>query len=270
MRLNFSNVDYGSTLPTGQCWSISQKLTNIYERLLDQRGFAGNFDMTLSNTRSVWILLLVLALNSGLLVAGDPTVFRPEIRAFEVSDWRNPPPQNPVVFAGSSSFRLWRTLETDFRQFPVINRGFGGSQMSDLLYYLDPLVIQYSPRAILVYEGDNDLASGKSPAQVLADFQQFYARTRRALPIVPIVFLAVKPSPVRRNLMDAQRELNGGLAKFAATHLNCGFIDTFTPLLNSAGQPRPELYAPDQLHLNSAGYAIWRQTIAPFLPRLLH
>lgn len=214
-----------------------------------------------------WIILLT-AMSTWLLgarAAGKPRTpdaFEPEIRKFEVVDRRTPPPVGAVLFTGSSSIRLWTNLTADFPGRQVLNRGFGGSQMSDLLHFFDRVVVPYHPPMIVVYEGDNDLQEGKTVDAVFADFGTFLRRVREKLPDTSVTFLAVKPSPARQRLLAEQRDLNRRLRELAAKEPRLSFIDTATPLLSPDGSMRPELYREDGLHLNADGYAVWRMTIA--------
>jgi lysophospholipase L1-like esterase len=199
----------------------------------------------------------------------DPKRFEPEMRKFEVVDQRNPAPQRAVLFTGSSSIRLWDTLSKDFPKHPVINRGFGGSHMSDLNFYFDRIVKPYRPSLIVVYEGDNDLAAGKSVDAVYADYLRFLKRVRTELPGTPVLLLAAKPSPSRTPLLGIQRDLDHRLQQLASTTPDIHFIDTFRPLVDADGNPRRELFRDDFLHMNAKGYALWRELIAPVLDRIL-
>jgi lysophospholipase L1-like esterase len=194
-----------------------------------------------------------------------PAVFEPEIRKFEVVDRRTPPPTNAILFTGSSSIRLWTNLVADFPNRVVLNRGFGGSHMSDLLHYFDRVVVPYRPKLIVVYEGDNDLASGKTVDAVFADYQEFVRRVQTQLPGTPVAFLAVKPSRARMKQIGLQRELNARLKAFAASDRGLSFVDTFTPILDDGGVARAELFREDGLHLNERGYAIWARVVREFL-----
>ncbi len=218
--------------------------------------------------RSTAALLLGLALlgpGNSQGTGADPARWDQDIRAFEAADRTNPPPAGAVLFVGSSSIRMWKSLVEDFKDLPVIQRGFGGSQMADLLFYADRIVLPYRPRAIVVYEGDNDLAAGVKPAEVLSSFQAFVAKVRRGLPETRICFIAVKPSPARWKLAAEFREVNRLIAEFAHTSQGVQFIDVFTPMLDSNGQPRPELFTADMLHMNAQGYALWRDHVRPCL-----
>jgi lysophospholipase L1-like esterase len=211
-------------------------------------------------------LRLGLFFVAGTVVAQVPerTVpFASAIAAFEAQDATNPPPRNAVLFVGSSSIRRWETLAQDFPFTPVINRGFGGSTMAHVVHYADRIVLPYRPRLVVVYAGDNDLNSGKTPETLLTDFQAFVGK----VPEIPIVFLAIKPSPKRWALVEKTRVANRLIREFCATEPRLRYVDTFTPMLGADGQPRPELYAPDQLHPSRAGYQLWQSILTPYLHR---
>lgn len=190
-----------------------------------------------------------------------------DMARFAAEDAATPPPARPIVFTGSSSVRLWETLAQDFPGKPVLNRGFGGSQVRDAVWYADEIAVRYRPKQILVYSGDNDISAERTPAQVLADVQAFVARIHRDLPGTPIAFIAIKPSPSRANLLDAQRQANTLVRDWAATTRDVTYIDVFTPMLDAAGQPREDLFVGDRLHMNAKGYALWRGIVAPVLVR---
>jgi lysophospholipase L1-like esterase len=192
------------------------------------------------------------------------TAFERDMQRFAMADATSPPPKGAVLFIGSSSIRLWDALAADFPDVPVINRGFGGSELRDSTYYADRIIVPYAPRKILIYAGDNDLSSGRSPQQLREDFRAFVRRVRRDLPKAGIACIAVKPSPSRVHLLETQRQANALLAAEAET-LDVEFIDIFTPMLDAAGQPREELFLEDRLHMNRTGYEIWRKVIAPYL-----
>lgn len=188
-----------------------------------------------------------------------------DMAAFAAADAAAPPPAHPVVFTGSSSVRMWKSLAEDFPGVPVLNRGFGGSQVRDATWYADQVAVRYAPREIVLYAGDNDIDAGRTPAQVLADFRAFVARIRRDLPGVPIAFVSIKPSLARVGQLPAQREANALVRAEAARMRDVAFIDVATPMLGADGKPRPELFGDDGLHMNAAGYALWRQVVAPYL-----
>ena len=224
----------------------------------------------------VFIVISRLALQAatGATAAGgithpDPARLEGEIRKFELIDLRTPPPLHPVLFTGSSSVRLWTNLTADFPSRAVLNRGFGGSQMSDLVYFFDRVVRPYKPSMIVVYEGDNDLAGGNSVETVYGEFLLFLRRVRTDLPGTPVVILATKPSPSRLKLLASQRDLDTRLETLAQSSPGVFFIDTFHPLLDASGVPRPEYYLDDNLHLTPAGYAVWQRVVEAALNRML-
>jgi lysophospholipase L1-like esterase len=184
-----------------------------------------------------------------------------EFAAFEAQDRGSPPPQQGLVFVGSSSIRLW-DLAGSFPNQPVVNRGFGGSRMNDAVRALPRLVYPLRPRALVVYSGDNDLASGASPEIVAQDFAQLSERMRKALPETVIFCLGVKPSPARREYLTAQRATNRLLAAHCAKEpKRLRFLDVEPLMLNAAGEPDPALFVDDQLHMNAQGYARWTELV---------
>lgn len=195
----------------------------------------------------------------------DSGRFESEIAAFERRDRESPPEPGGVLFVGSSSIRMWCMLGQDFPALRPLNRGFGGSRMDDLLHYAERVVLPYRPRLVVVYEGDNDLAAGRTPAQVHETFRRFSALVRERLPETRVVYVAVKPSPARAQLTPSIRALNRLLRRDAAADPRVDFADVFTPMLRRDGRPRPELFGADGLHMNSAGYAVWRAALAPVL-----
>jgi len=196
----------------------------------------------------------------------DPERFEGAIAAFEAEDATAPPPAGAIVAVGSSSLRLWREqIGPDLSPLTIVPRGFGGSNMNDLLHYLDRAVLAYEPRAILLYEGDNDAAQGLSPASILDRFGELVHRTHAALPDTRIYVLAVKPSPARWELWPTMQETNRLLAEACREDERLRFIDVATPLLGEDGAPRPGLFVDDRLHLNRQGYELWRDRIRPVL-----
>jgi len=190
-----------------------------------------------------------------------------DIARFQALDTQQPPPRGAVLFVGSSSIRFWDSLATDFPGQKVINRGFGGSEVRDSTWYADRIVIPYAPRLIVFYAGDNDLNAGRTPQQVRDDFVAFVTRVRRDLPDTRIAYISIKPSPSRAQLLPQIAEANGLIREAGKRFSNVDFLDVYTPMLGPDGQPRPELFREDMLHMTPAGYAIWRQVVAPELAK---
>jgi lysophospholipase L1-like esterase len=189
----------------------------------------------------------------------------PEIQAFRGADSLAPPAPGAVVLWGSSSFRLWANYQFDLTGHRVLNRGFGGSQMHEALRYFERVVVPLRPRALLVYEGDNDLAAGKPPAQVLAEFQQLVALARRHFPDLKIGFVSIKASPARTSLRAPQDQTNALVRQFCQQTPGLGYIDIVQPMLDAKGQPRPGLFEADGLHVTAEAYRLWAGPVRAFL-----
>lgn len=216
--------------------------------------------------------LLAVLLLLGLQVSRAQTPAAPKVdrwepamKAFEQSDKTNAPPQNAVLFIGSSSIRAWRTLAKDFPEHKVINRGFGGSEIADSVRYADRIVLPYKPRTIVFYAGDNDLAKGLTPERLLADFKQFVSTVHKELPKTKIVFIAVKPSPSRWALKEKVIQSNKLIQDFCDSDKRLAFADVYTPMLGADGLPREELFIQDKLHMNGKGYELWTSVVRPHL-----
>jgi lysophospholipase L1-like esterase len=194
-----------------------------------------------------------------------PPRYEDKIAAFEAADKKTPPPANGVLFIGSSSMTNWKSLEKDFPGIPVFNRGFGGSQIHESTHYADRIVLPYKPKTIVFYAGDNDIAGGKSPEKVFANYQAFVKKVRDGLPDTRILFVSIKPSIARWKLVDKIREANRLIKEFSESDKKLGYIDIFTPMLGADGQPRAELLGEDGLHMTRKGYELWIQKIKPEL-----
>jgi lysophospholipase L1-like esterase len=206
------------------------------------------------------LLLLVPA-----ALPAAPESWAREIAQLTADDDANPPAPGGVVFVGSSSIRLWKTLAADFPGVPTLNRGFGGSELADSVFYADRIVLPYRPRAVVLFAGSNDLNAGKSPATVAADFRAFRTKLHAALPATKLIYLSITLAPSRAKIHDAMREANRLVAADCATDPRCTFVDINAPMAPGGGTPPPGLFVEDQLHVNPAGYAIWARVLAPYL-----
>ena len=191
--------------------------------------------------------------------------FEKEVAAYEAADKADPPPQGAIVFTGASGIRLWKTLAQDFPGFTVINRGFGGSQLSDSIYFAERIVIPYHPKTIVIQAGGNDINVGKTPEQVLADFQAWVVKVRAALPDVRLVYLGQGPSPARWTQREKQQRANQLIRDYIAAGKNMAFVDIWAPCIGPDGEPRPELYIADKLHPSAEQYQIRAKLIRPAL-----
>ena len=169
------------------------------------------------------------------------------------------------TIVGSASIVRWASLQKDFPGVKAVNRGFGGSELADSVFYADRIVIPYQPRIVVLYAGENDLNAGKSPETVFGDFKAFVAKVHAALPRTRIVFIAIKPSPSRVKIKDHVVRANDLIAAACARDPRLAFADVYTPMLTITGEMRPELFVKDMLHLNEAGYAVWTPVVARYL-----
>jgi len=215
----------------------------------------------MKNLRFLSLLLLLLSLDS---FAQDPTRFSDQVRQI-TQDY---PPQDfqaTVVFTGSSTIRMWKSLQEDFPGEKIVNSGFGGSQASDLLHYLDELVLDYAPKKVFIYEGDNDLAAGKTIGEIVETYNLIVRQIHLEHPETEIVLISPKPSLARWELADQYRDLNARLKKYARGKKKVSYADLWNPMLTSNKTPMEDIFLEDNLHMNAKGYAIWANVIKKFL-----
>jgi lysophospholipase L1-like esterase len=222
-----------------------------------------------------WVALLIWPVLNLSLLAQPATEqkqpleprYEKDIRAFEAADKTNPPPQDAILFVGSSSIRLWTNLAAAFPGHKVLNRGFGGSHLSDSVTFVDRIVTPYKPKLVLLYAGDNDIASGKSPEQILSDFKAFVRRIRAALPNTRIAYIAIKPCPAREKYLDSVKTTNRLIRDYSTSDNRLLFVEVFTPMLNKEGRPRADLCIKDGLHPNAQCYELWASILRPLLDK---
>ena len=193
--------------------------------------------------------------------------FSGDIQAFKKTDQEHFPPKNAILFVGSSSFTRWNNIESYFPGYTVINRGFGGSSLPDVIRYSNEIIFPYQPKQVIIYCGENDIASSDTvtAAIVFKRFTQLFEGIRQHLPRASIVFISMKPSPSRSHLMPLMEEANGKIKGFLSKDPNTLFLDVYHLMLNKEGKPLNELFGPDSLHMNEKGYAIWQKAITPIL-----
>ncbi len=187
----------------------------------------------------------------------DPLRFTEVVEGYKAADSVRKPMPNSLLFIGSSSIHGWKTLAADFPELNVINRGMGGSHMSDLIYYLEDIVYPYYPNAIVVYEGDNDISAGKTPEKVFEDYLTFVSKIYTKWPNLPIFFISIKPSLARVQHLKNMAKANALIKAHTEQHKPLFYIDVFTPMLGADGNPRPDIFGHDGLHMNEVGYALW-------------
>lgn len=192
-------------------------------------------------------------------------VWGKSILQFEKQDSVSLPKTDGILFLGSSSFTIWKDVQNYFPGKNIINRGFGGSQMSDILYFKERLILPYHPKQLVIYEGENDIASGEKPDSILSELARLVTWTRKQIPGIRITVVSMKPSPRRWELKEPMLEMNTRLTQFAAEGKNIDFVNIWDVLLGTDGKPVKENYLDDTLHLNTNGYKIWQKALAPFL-----
>jgi lysophospholipase L1-like esterase len=210
------------------------------------------------------ILLHVAAALLVLAQDPKPEPFAKEIEAFEAKDKAVPPPQNEIVFVGSSSIRFWKSTEA-FPDLKIINRGFGGSQMSDSLRYAERIILPYKPRIVVVYAGGNDINAKKTPEKVFEDYQALVGKIHAALPKTKVYFISLYPNVARRSQDPQCRKVNELIEGYAKTDPRLGYIETASRMRADDGGPRPELLRADGLHMNDDGYKIWNEIVGAVL-----
>lgn len=221
----------------------------------------------IANIRS-FVVAFVLVSSVGLANAqaqAQDHRFEKDIAAFEAADQKNPPAKGAILFVGDSTFTRWKAIREDLPEYTVINRGFGGSQMSDLLYFTDRIVIPYKPRLIIVQEGGNDLHSGRTPEQLLNDVKAFVEKVQRELPGVPIAIGGLAPNPARWNEVETRKRSDQLIKDYVATQKNVTFIDFFDAFLGPDGKPREDLFVEDRMHPSVLGYQLRVKIIRPIL-----
>jgi len=195
----------------------------------------------------------------------SPLPFHDEIQAFKAQDKASPPPKNAILFVGSSSFKMWADVAAYFPRYTIINRGFGGSGLNDVIRYADKIIIPYNPKQIVIYCGENDIAGSLTSTDVLQRFTKLFNIVRRKLPATPIVFISIKPSPSREKFIAVIEDSNIKIRQFLDGQPNTVFLDVFHAMLGKDGLPRKELFLEDMLHMNPQGYALWKTAIEPVL-----
>lgn len=214
--------------------------------------------------------LIGLLLVSGKMVQAGPVgslIWEHDIAAFEAADKTNPPPRGGIEFIGSSTIARWKTLQQDFPGQPVFNRGFGGSQAADSVYFADRIVIPYAPKMIFFRAGGNDLWAGKTPEAVFADYKEFVTKVHAQLPETEIIFISWNPTPARWKQHEKEQELNRLVKDFKDQTPHLKYIETYDLPLGADGLPRKELFVADGLHFNAAGYKLLAERVRPFLPK---
>jgi len=216
-------------------------------------------------TRSLTRFLLIFFLLATKIPLQAQEAFRNEITGFKKQDSLQSPPKDPILFVGSSSFRLWKNVQAAFPGYTIVNRGFGGSTLPDVIYYANDVIFPYHPKQIVIYCGENDAASDNTTATVIFDrFKALFTLIRKKLPRVPVAYVAMKPSPSRMQYQPKVIEGNRLIKDFLSKQSKTAFVDVYQPMLVD-GKPNESLFGSDMLHMNEKGYAIWQKAIQPYL-----
>ncbi|MDB5017491.1 MAG: hypothetical protein JWQ84_2323 [Mucilaginibacter sp.] len=214
----------------------------------------------------LFLLFLGIAVSTQLQAqTGFP--FDNEIRTFKHQDSISFPPQNGILFIGSSSIRKWTDLEQRFPGKPIIKRGVGGCELWQLVDYYTPYILfPYHPRKIFIYAGENDIAAGKSGKFVFQEFQKLYEMIGRKLPDATVYFMSIKPSPSRMKFFNEVVIANELIKNYLNNKPNSTYIDMSTVILKqNSSIPDSSLFEADYLHLNSKGYNKWQQVLEPYV-----
>jgi lysophospholipase L1-like esterase len=212
------------------------------------------------------VLITVIFTVSAAAEIHGPEVYTNAIKTFKEADKANPPAPGGILFLGSSSIGGW-DLEKFFPGLDVLNRGYGGSYISDSIFYADQVLLPYKPRAVVFYAGDNDLAAGKSPDQVFSDYKELASIFEENLPDTDFIFVAIKPSIARIHMVESLRQVNRSIQEYCGGNPRFMFLDIDAPMLGEDGQPNPDLFKDDGLHMNESGYTIWSDMVRPMLKK---
>jgi len=219
------------------------------------------------------IFILIALVFTGFLVANAQSSknypFADEIKAFKKLDSATFPAKKQILFAGSSSFRKWTNVQSDFPDHKIINRGFGGSTLPDVIYYADDIIFPYHPKQIVIYCGENDIASSDTITAVimLKRYQQLFFLIRSKMKRVEIDFVSIKPSPSRAKFRATVERSNQLIKDFIAKQKHAKYINVFDAMLNEDGTIKQEIFLKDDLHMNEKGYAIWQKIMEAYLKK---
>lgn len=213
---------------------------------------------------AIFLLCHVLVLSSCSQAPGKR--YEKSMAAFKKADKESFPPANAILFVGSSSFTIWKDVADYFPGYTIINRGFGGSKLTDVIEYADDVIFPYKPKQVVIYCGENDVAGDPVTADdILQRFTTLFQMIRKRLPDASIAFVSMKPSPSREKFLPVLIDGNAKIRDFLAAQPKTAYIDVYQPMLDANGQMRPELFQEDMLHMNPKGYAIWKEVIQPYL-----
>ena len=212
-------------------------------------------------------LIFLFIVCSGTITAQLPPPFYEDIQVFKKQDADSMPPKNAILFVGSSSFTMWKDVQDYFPKHTIINRGFGGSTLLDVIRYANDVIIPYHARQVVIYCGENDIAytDETTPEMVLDRFKQLFRIIRDDNPAVPVAFISLKPSPSRQHLWTKMKKANKLIRQFLSGNKKTAFINVWPAMFNKNGTIKKDIFIEDNLHMNSKGYRIWQKLIEPCL-----
>ena len=199
---------------------------------------------------------------------GKKDFYQETIDEFKEVDKATPPPDDLILFTGSSSIRFWSSLKEDMAPHTVLNRGFGGAHIAHVNYHFNEVVKPYKPKAIVFFCGTNDLAALKSPSETFSDFKTFYSMVKKELPGTKLIVIGVKPTIAREYLIQEEKEFNNLISILASEEDLLTYVSVWDPMLTNEGKPDPSLFVEDGLHINGKGYEIWTKLVRPQIENL--
>lgn len=217
--------------------------------------------------KAIKIITVILLLCNAVIAQESKPPFYDDIQAFKQLDSSNMPPGNAILFVGSSSFTKWKDVQEYFPSYKIVNRGFGGSTLPDVIRYAGDVIAPYHAKQIVIYCGENDLASSDTvtAAEVFRRFKTLFSIIRKNDPAMPVAFVSLKPSPSRRQLWPKMVQANRLIKNYLATKRKTAFIDVYSKMFNKNGTVMQDIFIEDNLHMNAKGYRIWQKAITPYL-----
>ena len=221
----------------------------------------------MSHMKTIKLFFLLLFLGNFLQAQEQKAPFWNDIQAFKRQDSISLPPKHAILFVGSSSFTKWKDVQDYFPGYTIINRGFGGSSLPDMIRFENDVIFKYEPKQIVIYCGENDLAASNTVTaqMVLERFKQLFSDIRAKFPKTPLIYISMKPSPSRWNMKDKMMEGNELIKKYLKKKKKTVFISVWNDMLGPDGKPMGDIFVEDKLHMNAKGYAIWQKEIEPHL-----
>jgi lysophospholipase L1-like esterase len=213
------------------------------------------------------LFLFFLLLTNVIHAQEQKPAFWDDIQAFKKQDSLSFPPKNAILFIGSSSFTMWKDVQTYFPSYTIINRGFGGSSLPDVIRYADDIISPYHPKQIVIYCGENDIAASDTVTAKLVfnRFRQLFTIIRNRYPKVKVTYVSMKPSPSRQLLLPKMISGNESIKKYLSSKKRTTYVDVYKEMIDDEGKPRSDIFLDDNLHMNKTGYVIWQKLIEPHL-----